>query len=208
MCSFSLSLGRASINLVIQGVDQVCSSKGLRQLFIYILQIGNLLNFGSDGANTVEGFSLGSLVKFSQTKAFVGGITFLQYVVQSIERDVPHLARFYDEINLISKCSKVSFHSLTSEKNALEAGCKKILLEADQEVTLAAGEDLQMSSTILKKFAAEIETELKALEKLLDDAEKSVRDLFLLGEYRVGTDIAKCLIVVVRLSESTLLEVF
>lgn len=76
-----------SINLIIRGVHQVCSSLALRRLFIYILQIGNLLNFGSESAQngTVGGFSLNSLVKLSQTKAFVGGITFLQYVVQSIE---------------------------------------------------------------------------------------------------------------------------
>lgn len=73
--------------MIIRGVHQVCSSHALRRLFIYILQIGNLLNFGteSDQNGTVGGFSLNSLVKLSQTKAFVGGITFLQYVVQSIE---------------------------------------------------------------------------------------------------------------------------
>lgn len=175
---------RESINLVINGVHQVCSSAGLRQLFIYILQIGNLLNFGTDANNAVEGFSLGSLVKFSQTKAFVGGITFLQYVVQSIERDVPHLARFYDEIDLISKCSKVSFHSLTSEMNALEAGCKTILSEAEREVTLsaaAAAPELEMSSSILKKFAAECEHELGVLQELLNKADESVRCFGLLA---------------------------
>lgn len=65
----------------------MCESHALRQLFIYILQIGNFLNFGTEGVQTtsVGGFSLNSLVKLSQTKAFVGGITFLHYVVQSIE---------------------------------------------------------------------------------------------------------------------------
>lgn len=77
-----------SINLVIRGAHQACESQALRQLFMYILQIGNLLNFGTEAdksAGSVGGFSLSSLVKLSQTKAFVGGITFLQYVVQSIE---------------------------------------------------------------------------------------------------------------------------
>lgn len=76
-----------SINLIIRGIHQVCSSHALRRLFIYILQIGNLLNFGTESSqsSTVGGFSLSSLVKLSQTKAFVGGITFLHYVVQSIE---------------------------------------------------------------------------------------------------------------------------
>jgi hypothetical protein len=124
---------RESINLVIRGVNQVCCSTALQQLFIYILQTGNLLNFGtdeSDAPTSVGGFALNSLVKLSQTKAFTGGVTFLQYVVQSIELDIPQLARFPQQINLIQKCSKVSISSLFSEKRALEEGMKSLNHEA------------------------------------------------------------------------------
>ncbi|RLN78850.1 hypothetical protein BBJ28_00020964, partial [Nothophytophthora sp. Chile5] len=164
---------RESLGLVIRGVHQVCSSEELRQLFIYILQIGNLLNLGGDADEGVEGFSLNSLVKFSQTKAFVGGITFLQYVVQSIERDVPHLARFYDGIDLVAKCSKVSFHSLASEKNALEAGWKKLLQEAEVSAASVEGGEsdqtlMNASTDVLQRFCKEVEAELTALQELLD----------------------------------------
>jgi hypothetical protein len=92
-----------------------------------------LLNFGtdeSDAPTSVGGFALNSLVKLSQTKAFTGGVTFLQYVVQSIELDIPQLARFPQQINLIQKCSKVSISSLFSEKRALEEGMKSLNHEA------------------------------------------------------------------------------
>ncbi|KAK1940668.1 Formin-like protein 20 [Phytophthora citrophthora] len=172
---------RESLDLVTRGVYQVCSSAELRQLFIYILQIGNLLNFGGDDEQQgVDAFSLGSLVKFSQTKAFVGGITFLQYVVQSIERDVPHLAHFYQDIDLISKCSKVSYASLSSEKNGLEAGLQKLLNEAEASVpTSAASEEeketMRAYNDTLMKFCKEVKTELYALQSLLDklDAAKA-----------------------------------
>ncbi|KAG7382834.1 hypothetical protein PHYBOEH_010225 [Phytophthora boehmeriae] len=171
---------RKSLSLVIRGVHQVCSSAELRQLFIYILQIGNLLNFGDadSGDHGVEAFSLGSLVKFSQTKAFVGGITFLQYVVQSIERDVPQLAHFYNGIDLISKCSKVAFNSLASEKNALEAGWQKLLREADVTMETPAASDAEDAvimayTSALNKFCKEAEKELSALQELLDDLNKA-----------------------------------
>ncbi|KAG7377939.1 hypothetical protein PHYPSEUDO_010758 [Phytophthora pseudosyringae] len=172
---------RESLDLVTRGVYQVCSSAELRQLFIYILQIGNLLNFGGDDEQQgVDAFSLGSLVKFSQTKAFVGGITFLQYVVQSIERDVPHLAHFYQNIDLISKCSKVSYASLASEKNGLEAGLQKLLREAEASVPTSDASDadketMRAYNNTLMTACKEVKTELYALQDLLDklDAAKA-----------------------------------
>ncbi|GLE08468.1 hypothetical protein PINS_up019651 [Pythium insidiosum] len=161
---------RESINLVIRGVNQVCCSTALRQLFIYILQTGNLLNFGGDEdrAAGVAGFSLNSLVKLSQTKAFVGGITFLQYVVQSIDRDIPQLARFPRQINLIHKCSKVSISSMFAEKRALEEGLKSLHHEAQAVIPAEGDADAELAATILKHFAMEVEREVEALEVLLD----------------------------------------
>uniref|UniRef100_M4BHW6 FH2 domain-containing protein n=1 Tax=Hyaloperonospora arabidopsidis (strain Emoy2) TaxID=559515 RepID=M4BHW6_HYAAE len=169
--SRSLEL-RESLDLVTRGVYQVCSSAELRQLFIYILQIGNLLNFGGDNKQKgVNAFSLSSLVKFSQTKAFVGGTTFLQYVVQSIERDVPHLAQFDKDIDLISKCSNVAYASLASEKNGLEVGLQKVLSEAES----ADKEAMVANNDSLIRFCEEAKTELSILQGLLDklDAAKA-----------------------------------
>ncbi|OWZ10870.1 Formin like protein [Phytophthora megakarya] len=172
---------RESLDLVTRGVYQVCSSAELRQLFIYILQIGNLLNFGGDDEQQgVDAFSLGSLVKFSQTKAFVGGITFLQYVVQSIERDVPHLAHFYKDIDLVSKCSKVAYASLASEKNGLETGLQKLLREAETSVATSDASDadkkmMKAYKDTLMNVCKEVKSELYALQELLDklDAAKA-----------------------------------
>lgn len=169
---------RESMNLVIRCVEQVCSSEGLRQIFIYILQIGNLLNYGEDDdrAADIEGFSLASLVKLSQTKAFVGGTTFLHYIVQSIERDVPSLARFYDQIKLISKASKVSFNALASEKKALENGLKALERESKMALPPSADEDLTLATSILTHFASEVESDLEALDELSEQVAESVRE--------------------------------
>ncbi|DAZ99840.1 TPA: hypothetical protein N0F65_008583 [Lagenidium giganteum] len=166
---------RESITLVIRGVNQVICSQALKQLFIYILQIGNLLNFGLEAENTsdIGGFSLGSLVKLSQTKAFVGGITFLQYVVQSVERDCPSLSHFHKEISLVSRCSKVSLGMLTTEKKTLEAGMKSLVHEAQAVSSNETDIEAQLASSILRNFAYEVEQNLEAIQSLLDQMEQS-----------------------------------
>lgn len=166
---------RESIHLVIRGVNQVISSQSLKKLFIYILQTGNLLNFGgdTDRAATIGGFSLNSLVKLSQTKAFEGGVTFLRYIVQSVERDLPRLSRFHEEISLISKSSKVALSTLYGEKKALEAGYKSLLHEAETVVGPDADIDLQLASSILKNFALEVQQNLESIQDLLDQMEEA-----------------------------------
>uniref|UniRef100_K3X766 FH2 domain-containing protein n=1 Tax=Globisporangium ultimum (strain ATCC 200006 / CBS 805.95 / DAOM BR144) TaxID=431595 RepID=K3X766_GLOUD len=162
---------RDSIELLIRGIDQVCSSHALRHLFIYILQIGNLLNFGTDADESASagGFSLSSLVKLSQTKAFVGEITFLQYVVQCIERDVPTLAHFYDQISLIFKCSKVSLAALLAEKTSLEEGLQSLIHEIQDLVSEAHSD----TETEAENFAAHATQELASLHDLLQQLNKS-----------------------------------
>lgn len=76
-----------SAEQVIRGVNQACENEAFGEVLEYIFHLGNLLNFGDDTDYTtcVKSFSISSLAKLSQTKAYEGGTTFLQYVVQSIE---------------------------------------------------------------------------------------------------------------------------
>ena len=54
---------------------------------LLVLRIGNLLNFGKGAQETqlAPGFSLSSLVKLSQTKAFIGQTTLLQFLVETVD---------------------------------------------------------------------------------------------------------------------------
>ncbi|TDH71979.1 hypothetical protein CCR75_000807 [Bremia lactucae] len=159
-----------SLEVVIRGLFQVCSSTELRQVFMYILQIGNLLNVGGDDEHQkMAAFSLNSLVKFSQTKAFVGGITFLQYVVQSIDRDVPHLAHFDQEIDLIGKCSKVAYASLALEKRALEKGLQLLVCEAEALESTTIHEDLLLTyKDTIAAFITEVKTGVASVQGRFD----------------------------------------
>jgi hypothetical protein len=75
------------MELVVRGVSQVISSDAFALVLEYIYHLGNLLNFG-DGVeytSKVKSISISSLSKLSFTKAYDGRVSFLQYLVQSIE---------------------------------------------------------------------------------------------------------------------------
>lgn len=76
-----------NLDLLIRGIQQVCSSDRFAGVLEYIFHLGNLLNFGEGVEYTewVKSISIGSLAKLAFTKAYNGRISFLQYVVQSIE---------------------------------------------------------------------------------------------------------------------------
>lgn len=182
---------RESIQLIIRSVHQVCSSQSLLQILVYILEIGNFLNFGPPNSTTnmADGFSLRSLSKLSQTKAFTGNTTVLQYIVQSIEREVPDLARFYEEIKLVTKCSKVSLSALQAEKKALEEGQKKVLFEAESVNPSSFSLDEELAAPILKQFASEVSRELEAINVLQEQMEEMVRDVIELRMETLLTEV-------------------
>lgn len=76
-----------NLKLLIRGIQQVCSSDRFAGVLEYIFHLGNLLNFGEGVEYTawVKSISISSLAKLSFTKAYDGRISFLHYVIQSVE---------------------------------------------------------------------------------------------------------------------------
>ena len=82
-----LNIRSDSLKLLTRGIQQVCSSDQFAGVLEYIFHLGNLLNFGEGVEYTrwVKSITISSLAKLSFTKAYDGRISFLQYVIQSIE---------------------------------------------------------------------------------------------------------------------------
>ena len=72
---------------MVRCVHQLCSSVTFQQVMAYTWRAGHVLNHGPDAAASAAaaGFTICSLAKLSQTKGFVPNVTFLQFVVQSLE---------------------------------------------------------------------------------------------------------------------------
>ncbi|CAH0480096.1 unnamed protein product [Peronospora belbahrii] len=170
---------RESLELLIRGIQQVCSSNRFAGVLEYIFHLGNLLNFGEGVEYTewVKSISISSLAKLSFTKAYDGRISFLQYVVQSVERDEPHLALFCNELFLIGKCSKLSVQSLVAEYHSLKGGLRMLINETQMTAVLETDDndlrvDLVQSRESMKMYAMEVEQVLTVMQLLVDELER------------------------------------
>ncbi|OQR86366.1 formin-homology 2 domain-containing protein [Achlya hypogyna] len=152
-----------TILLVQRCVHQICDSTELRDILLLVLRIGNLLNFGKEAEETqvAPGFSLSSLVKLSQTKAFIGQTTLLQFLVETVDRDAPELAKFEDEIGLLERASRILIPQLHQEKKALETGHALLVAEAEK-IEDEEGEG-NLTAAAIRNFADKSEMELKDL---------------------------------------------
>ncbi|KAL3672795.1 hypothetical protein V7S43_002085 [Phytophthora oleae] len=170
---------RANLKLLIRGIQQVCTSDCFAGVLEYIFHLGNLLNFGEGVEYTewVKSISISSLAKLSFTKAYDGRVSFLQYVIQSIERDEPHLALFSDQLPLIVKCSKLSVQSLVAEHQSLNGGLRMLINETQKAAVFKTDDaelrtDLAESRESMRLYAMEVEQELNGVQELVNQLER------------------------------------
>ncbi|KAG7381884.1 hypothetical protein PHYPSEUDO_005500 [Phytophthora pseudosyringae] len=170
---------RDNLKLLVRGIQQVCASDRFAGVLEYIFHLGNLLNFGEGVEYTewVKSISISSLAKLSFTKAYDGRISFLQYVIQSIERDEPHLALFSDQLPLITKCSKLSVQSLVAEHQSLKGGLCMLINETQKAAVLKTEDadlraDLAESRESMRLYAMEVEQDLNGLQELVNQLER------------------------------------
>ncbi|KAJ8542674.1 hypothetical protein ON010_g12138 [Phytophthora cinnamomi] len=175
---------RGNLKLLIRGIQQVCSSDRFAGVLEYIFHLGNLLNFGEGVEYTewVKSISISSLAKLSFTKAYDGRISFLQYVIQSVERDEPHLALFGDQLPLITKCSKLSVQSLVTEHQSLKGGLRMLINETQKAAVFKTDdndlrEELAQSRESMRLYAVEVEQELNSVQELVNQLEREVNAL-------------------------------
>ncbi|KAG3110613.1 hypothetical protein PI124_g560 [Phytophthora idaei] len=170
---------RDNLKLLIRGIQQVCASDRFAGVLEYIFHLGNLLNFGEGVEYTewVKSISISSLAKLSFTKAYDGRISFLQYVIQSVERDEPHLALFSDQLPLITKCSKLSVQSLVTEYQSLKGGLRMLVNETQKATVFKTDDadlraDLAESRESMRLYAKEVEQELNVVQELVNQLER------------------------------------
>ncbi|ETW08055.1 hypothetical protein H310_02424 [Aphanomyces invadans] len=176
---------RETILLIVRCVHQICTSDDLRDILLLVLKMGNVLNFGKDAENgaagVAKGFSLSSLVKLSQTKAFVGQTTLLQFLVEVVDRDAPHLAQFDEEVGLLERASRVVTQQLYMEKKALEGG--RAHLEAEAQRILGEDHETNLTAAAIRFFLTKVDMELRDLTDQLDSLnQKKASFLRYIGE--------------------------
>ena len=97
------------------------NSVRLRQLLGIVLTFGNRLNTAGKGTKKKAGaFTLDSLLKLNQAKAFDKKTTFLNYIVQIVQRNNELLLRFRDDLPTIFKADKVFWDQCVNDLEEVE----------------------------------------------------------------------------------------
>lgn len=107
--------------LIDDACDELQHSTRLRQLLGIVLQFGNRLNTaGKNSKNKAGAFTLDSLLKLSQAKAFDKKTTFLHYVVMIVHRNNEILLNFTDDLPTVLKADKVYWDQCLQDLEEVE----------------------------------------------------------------------------------------
>ena len=116
--------------------DNLFHSVRLRQLLGIILNFGNRLNTAGNKKRKAGAFTLDSLLKLNQAKAFDRKTTFLNYIVLIVQRNNEILLNFKDDLPAVFKADKVFWDQCLSDleevENQLENVRKIALYQARQ----------------------------------------------------------------------------
>jgi hypothetical protein len=126
--------------LIDQACDELKNSNRLRQLLGIVLQFGNRLNnAGTDEKSKAGAFTLDSLLKLNQAKAFDKKTTFLNYIVLIVQRNNEILLNFADDLQTVSTAKRVYWDQCVSDleqvENQLENVRRISLHEANSKTT-------------------------------------------------------------------------
>jgi len=119
-----------------QACEELSNSVRLRQLLGIVLTFGNRLNTAGNGKRKAGAFSLDSLLKLKQAKAFDKKTTFLHYIILIVRRNNESLLNFKDDIPTVFTSDKIFWDQCVADleevENQLENVRKIALYQAHQ----------------------------------------------------------------------------
>lgn len=91
----------------------------LKILLSTVLKVGNKLNTNGDDSTTIKGFTVDSLLKLGQTKAYNKKTTVLHYLIQILHQNSPEVLRVRDELANVPFAAKESMSEILKEYEKL-----------------------------------------------------------------------------------------
>ncbi|KAL7552298.1 hypothetical protein ACHAWF_015542 [Thalassiosira exigua] len=89
------------VDHLVTACEELRTSKKLQTLLAMILELVNKINIGDEGGAIADGFTLDSLSKLSETKAFDNKTTVLQYLVKVIRNNNKDVLQFQEDIKSV-----------------------------------------------------------------------------------------------------------
>jgi len=146
--------------------NQIKGSKLLQKLLQVVLLVGNKIN--SKGDQRIEGFTVESLLKLSQTKSFNRKTTILDFVAQFVVKRTPEVVEVDSEIPGLASAKRIQLGALAAEQTALHKGSQVV------RKCLKEGED---SSAKLESFSREVSQNLDEIRDAMEASKQAYFDL-------------------------------
>jgi hypothetical protein len=108
----------AGIKIIQRACDDVKGSVRLKKLLAVVLKLGNKLNVG---AKQVNAFTLDSLIKLKDSKAFDKKTSVMQFLVRLIAKQEPDTLHFCEDLANIPCASQVSTSTILTEFKQLDS---------------------------------------------------------------------------------------
>ena len=157
------------INRVFKVFKFLKEDKNLKRLLEIMLALGNYMNGGSFRGGAF-GYTLGSLVKFSDTKS--NGYTFIDYTVKFIYEQIKE-PQVFEVLKKLKKFDKMQYQSIVEGVKQMEGrwkdvmALKKIITEKKDELL-----EEDKSVSFLNDFYNDAEEKIKEIKGRLEKIDK------------------------------------
>jgi diaphanous 1 len=157
------------INRVFKVFKFLKEDKNLKRLLEVMLALGNYMNGGSFRGGAF-GYTLGSLVKFSDTKS--NGYTFIDYTVKFIYEQIKE-PQVFEVLKKLKKFDKMQYQSIVEGVKQMEGrwkdvmALKKIITEKKDELL-----EEDKSVSFLNDFYNDAEEKIKEIKGRLEKIDK------------------------------------
>uniref|UniRef100_A0A7S4W5J3 FH2 domain-containing protein n=1 Tax=Ditylum brightwellii TaxID=49249 RepID=A0A7S4W5J3_9STRA len=127
-------------SLVEKACDELSQSVRFRKLLGIVLNIGNRLNTaGQSHKGKAGAFTIDSLLKLNQAKAFDKKTTFLQYIVLVVLRNNELLIRFKADLPTVIKAEKIYWDQCVSDLEEVENQLENVRRIALHQARIESG---------------------------------------------------------------------
>jgi len=171
-----------SIKVIQRACNDVKSSIRLKRLLAVVLKLGNKLNVG---ANQVEAFTLDSLIKLKDAKAFDKKTSVMQFMIRLVQNQEPDTLDFRNDLANVLDASQVSISTIQTDIEGLSSdiAAAQLIINDDcgsLEFDFSKGSvpsDTQMEVISYPTFIHAAHIQMEALRNELNSMQREYLDV-------------------------------
>ncbi|KAI8139173.1 formin homology 2 domain-containing protein [Fennellomyces sp. T-0311] len=138
------------------------NAKAFRDLLHLILLLGNFLN-GNTYRGGAFGIRIASINKLVDTKGTSSTVTFLHFLVETVQDNFPDMLNFLEELEESGEACKVSKNDMINEFRSLETSLNMVEQELKEHYPESELDDSDRFGPVMRAFHEQASSEFKRL---------------------------------------------